>query len=211
MITSTKNYTKINIKIRNKSVADSEPQVYSGSQSLLPQFCDDSLSIQVFHRCGVHQVDCGDLICCSWGCTVKFPSLLCLHSSWGSALVLASPLHVGRPQASVPCPDRRALKQRRIMDLLLTHAGRREGFCSYNWNAGRAHGWQRLPWCCNSLRHAMCYPGEVVPGSRDPGSGGLHRLLGVRGVDSDLCLHTGFLVAAATALASHAHLWGPRW
>ena len=24
----------------------------------------------------------------------------------------------------------------------------------------------------------MCSPGEVVPGSRDPGSGGLHRLLG---------------------------------
>ena len=29
------------------------------------------------------------------------------------------------------------------------------------------------------------------------------------GVDSDLCLHTGFLVAAAAALASHAHLWSP--
>ena len=29
------------------------------------------------------------------------------------------------------------------------------------------------------------------------------------GVDSDLCLHTGFLVAAAAALASHAHLWCP--
>ena len=30
------------------------------------------------------------------------------------------------------------------------------------------------------------------------------------GVDSDLCLHTGFLVAAAAALASHARLWAPR-
>ena len=29
-------------------------------------------------------------------------------------------------------------------------------------------------------------------------------------VYSDLCLHTGFLVAAAAALASHARLWGPR-
>ena len=28
-------------------------------------------------------------------------------------------------------------------------------------------------------------------------------------VESDLCSHTGFLVAAA-ALASHARLWGPR-
>ena len=30
------------------------------------------------------------------------------------------------------------------------------------------------------------------------------------GVESDLCLHTGFLVTAAAALASHARLWGPR-
>ena len=29
------------------------------------------------------------------------------------------------------------------------------------------------------------------------------------GVDSDLCLHPGFLVAAAAALAFHARLWGP--
>ena len=31
------------------------------------------------------------------------------------------------------------------------------------------------------------------------------------GVEGDLGSHTGFLVAAAAALASHAHLWGPRW
>ena len=29
------------------------------------------------------------------------------------------------------------------------------------------------------------------------------------GVDSDLCLHTGFLVATAAALGFHARLWGP--
>ena len=39
--------------------------IYICSQSPLPQFWVDSLSIQVFHRCRVHQVDCGDLICCS--------------------------------------------------------------------------------------------------------------------------------------------------
>ena len=36
--------------------------------SLLPKstssILDDSLSIQVFQRCRVHQVDCGNLICC---------------------------------------------------------------------------------------------------------------------------------------------------
>ena len=43
---------------------------------------------------------------------------------------------------------------------------------------------------------------EVVPGSWDTGSGRLHRLLvGGGGLDTDLCLHTGFLVAAAAALA----------
>ena len=29
-------------------------------------------------------------------------------------------------------------------------------------------------------------------------------------VDSDWCLHTGFLVAAAAVLLFHAHLWCPR-
>ena len=37
--------------------------------SLLPKstssIWDDLFSIQVFHRCRVHQVDCGDLIHCS--------------------------------------------------------------------------------------------------------------------------------------------------
>ena len=39
--------------------------IYHCSQSPLPQFWDDLLSIQVFHRFLVHQVDRGDLICCS--------------------------------------------------------------------------------------------------------------------------------------------------
>ena len=51
MIIGPKNCTEINIKIRNKSVTDSKPQVYISSQSPPPQFWDDSLSIQVFHRC----------------------------------------------------------------------------------------------------------------------------------------------------------------
>ena len=33
---------------------------------------------------------------------------------------------------------------------------------------------------------------------------------GVGGVNSALCLHTGFLVAGAAGLVFHAHLWGPR-
>ena len=37
-------------------------------------------------------------------------SVLCSHISWGSALVLALPLHVGCPKASVPHADQRELK-----------------------------------------------------------------------------------------------------
>ena len=67
-------------------------------------------------------------------------SLLCSHSSWGSALVFPPPVHVGCPQVSVPHPDRRGLKKQLIRALLLTQAGEREGHGSHNWNAGRACG-----------------------------------------------------------------------
>ena len=63
-------------------------------------------------------------------------SLLCLHSFCGSALVLALPLCVGRPQTSVPRPDRRGLKQQLIRALLLSQARERVGYGSPNWNAG---------------------------------------------------------------------------
>ena len=74
-------------------------------------------------------------------------SILCLHSSWGSTLVLAPPLYVSCCQASIPYPDRRGLKQRLIRAPLLTQAGEREGYGSHNWNAGRAcsgKGWRDI-------------------------------------------------------------------
>ena len=55
-------------------------------------------------------------------------SLLCLHSSWGSALDLAPLLHVGLLRASVFHPERRGLKKRLISGLWLTQAGGREGY-----------------------------------------------------------------------------------
>ena len=58
--------------------------------------------------------------------------------------------------------------------------------------------------------HCVFSSREVVPGSHDPGSGGLHRLAGGSGgVDSDLCLHTGFLAAEAAVLAFHTRFWCP--
>ena len=54
-------------------------------------------------------------------------SLLCLHSSWGSALDLALPLHVGRLRASVLHSDRTGLKQQLTRGLWLIQAGGKEG------------------------------------------------------------------------------------
>ena len=50
-------------------------------------------------------------------------SLLCSHSSRGSALDLAPPLRVGRLRASVLCSDRTGLKEQLIRGFWLTRAG----------------------------------------------------------------------------------------
>ena len=101
-------------------------------------------------------------------------SLLCSHSSWGSALDLAPPLRVGRLRVSVLCSDRTGLKEQLLRGLWLTQAGGREGYGG----GGASLQRQRLAWRCTSLRRAVRSPGEVVPGSQEPGSGGLHRLPG---------------------------------
>ena len=100
-------------------------------------------------------------------------SLLCSHSSWGSALDLAPPLHVGLLRATVSLSDRTGLKEQLIRGLWLTQTVGKEGY-----GCGVSLRRQRPAWCCTSLRCAVCSPGEVVPGSRDPGSGGLHHLPG---------------------------------
>ena len=52
-------------------------------------------------------------------------SLLCSHSSWGSALDLALPLRVGCLRSCVPRPDRTGLKEQLIRGLCLRPGGRR--------------------------------------------------------------------------------------
>ena len=101
-------------------------------------------------------------------------SLLCSHSSWGSAWDLDPPLRLGCLRASVVCSDRTALKEQLIRGLWLTQARGREG-CG---GGGVSLRRQRPAWRCTSLKCTMCSPGEVVLGSWDPGSGGLHRLPG---------------------------------
>ena len=100
-------------------------------------------------------------------------SVLCSHTSRGSALYLDPPLRVGRLRASVLGSDRTGLKKQLIRGLWLTQAGGREGY-----GCGASLLRQRPAWRCTSPRCTVRSPGEVVPGSRDPGRGGLHRLPG---------------------------------
>ena len=55
-------------------------------------------------------------------------SLLCSHSSWGSALDLDPPLRVGHLRASVLRSDRTGFKEQLFRGLWLTQAGGREGY-----------------------------------------------------------------------------------
>ena len=131
-------------------------------------------------------------------------SLLFSHSSWGSALDLDLPLCVGCRRASVPCPDRTGLKEQLLRGLWLTQAGGREGYVVqgepaaaeasmtlHQPEARRAFSSGSCPWITGLWRWQA---------AQAPGRGG---------VESDLCSHTGFLVAAAAALASHARLCCP--
>ena len=65
-------------------------------------------------------------------------SLLCLHSSRGSALDLDLPLRVGCLRASVLCSNRTGLKEQLIRGLWLTQARGREGY-----RYGASLQWQR--------------------------------------------------------------------
>ena len=130
-------------------------------------------------------------------------SLLFSHSSWGSALDLDPPLCVVSLRASAL--HRQDGVKEAADSGALAHLGQGEGGVRMRGEpaaaeAGvtlqqpevrRVFSWGSCPWITGPWQWLA---------AQVPGRGG---------VDSDLCLHTGFLVAAAAALASHARLWGP--
>ena len=132
-------------------------------------------------------------------------SLLCSHSSRGSTLDLAPPLRVGRLRASVLFSHRTGLKEQLLRGLWLTQAVGREGYGVKGEPAAAEAGVTlQQPEARRAFSRGSC---PCITGAwqwraaQAPGKGG---------VESDLGSHTGFLVVAAAALASHAHLWGPR-
>ena len=132
-------------------------------------------------------------------------SLLCSHSSWGSALDLALPLHVGCLRASFPhLPERTGLKLQLIRELWLTGVCGREGYGMWGETAAaEASVTLKQPEAQCVFSRGSC-PWIMGPWQRQAAQAPRRG-----GVDSDLCLHTGFLVAAAAGLAFHARLCGP--
>ena len=129
-------------------------------------------------------------------------SLLCSHSSRGSALFLTPPLHVDHLRASVPHPDRMGLKWELIRGLWLTHAGGREGY--------RVQGEPVVAEASvmlQQMRHTCVFSQESCSWIMGPWQWRAAQAPRRGVVDSDLCLHTDFLVVAAAALASHVCLW----
>ena len=133
-------------------------------------------------------------------------SLFCLHSSQGSALDLHPPLRVGRLRAFGLRSDRTGLKEQLIRGLWLAQARGREGYGVRGEPAAAEAGVTlHQPEARRAFSRGSC-PWITRPwqwrAAQAPGRGG---------VDSDLCLHTGFFVAAATALAFRACLCALRW
>ena len=83
----------------------------------------------------------------------------------------------------------------------LAHSGwGRQGY-----GCGVSQGRQRPAGCCTSLRHHAFSPGSC-PWIMGPWQWRAEQAFRRGSVDSDLCSHTGFLVAAAAASAFHARL-----
>ena len=118
---------------------------------------------------------------------------------------LALLLCVGHLRAYVPHPDWIRLKEQLIRELWLTQARGKEGYDMWGEPAAAEAGVTlQQPEACRvfSQGNCPCFTGPWKwHAAQAPRRGG---------VESDLCSHTGFLLAAAATLASHAHLWGPR-
>ena len=131
-------------------------------------------------------------------------SLFCSHSSCSSALDLSPPLHVGCLRASVLHSDRTGLKEQLLRGHWLTQAGGREGYGVQGEPAATEAGVMlHQPEACLAFSQGNC------PWITGPWQWRVAQAPGRGGMDSDLCLHTGFLVVATAALASHACLWCP--
>ena len=134
----------------------------------------------------------------------NFPFSSLFAQLLGFSFGFGPPLHLGRPRASVLHSDRTGLKEQLIRGLWLTQARGREGYQVRGEPAAAEAG-------------IMLHPPEVrcvffqgsCPWITGPWQWRAAQAPGRGGVDSYLCLHTGFLLAAEASLVSHARFLGP--
>ena len=113
-------------------------------------------------------------------------------------------LHVGRLRASVLRSDRTGSKEQLIRGLWLTQAGGRERYGTQ----GEPVAVEASVTLQQHEAHRVFSRGSC-PWIMGPWQWWAAQAPRRGGVDSDLCLHTGFLVAAVAALAFLASLWCP--
>ena len=165
---------------------------------------DDLLSIQVFHRCRVHQIDCGALFHCFCCCWERFPFLffVCTAPGFQVGIIRASACRL--PEGVCSSPRQDGFKGAAALGAL-PHSGRGEGGVRMQGEptVAEASVMMHQPEAFRAFSRGSCPWITGLWQWRDapaPWKGG---------VESDLCSHTGFLLATAAALATHARLWGP--
>ena len=163
------------------------------------------MSIQVFHRGRVHQVDCGDLIRCSRGCWERFPFSSLFAQLLGFSFGCGPASACRSPEGICSSLTQDGVKGAAASGAL-AHSGRGGGSGT---DAERACGVRGVV-TLHQPEARCAFSGGSCPRSTGPWQWRAAQVPRRGGVESDLCSHTGFLVAAAAALASHAHLWCPR-
>ena len=166
---------------------------------------DDSLSIQVFHRCRHIKLILELYFTAPEAAERDFPfsslfaQLPGFSFGFGPASACRSPEGV--------CSSLRQDGVKGAADSgALAHSGRGEGGVQMRGEPAAAEASVTL-----QQPEVRCvFSRESCPWILGPWRWLAAQAPGRGGVESDLCSHTGFLVAAAAALASHARLWGPR-
>ena len=178
--------------------------VYCCSQSTPARFWDYTLSIQVFPRFRVHQVDCGDLFAAPEAAGRDFPFSSLFAQLLGFSFGFG-PASACRLPESICSSLRTGLKEQLITGLWLTWVEGREG---YGMRGKPVAAEASMTLQQSEARHSFSW--GSCPWITGPWPWWAAQAPVRGGVGSDLCLPTGLLVAAAAALVFHAHPWGLR-
>ena len=154
----------------------------------------------------VHQVDCGDLIRCSEAAGRDFSFSSLFAQLPGFSFGFGTSSLCGSPEGDFSPPRQEGVKGAAASGAL-AHPGRGEGGVRRRRGEPAA---AEAGVTLHQLEARSAFSRGCCPRIPGPWQWRAVQAPGRVGVESDLCSHTGFLVAAAAALESHARLLGPR-